>query len=90
MDIWAFLSISSAPKRESQKIRKMLVSIKFLSAILGPEMAAPIFMDTWKNAFFLQEKPMSIKFLLLGGGECRFYFYGRRDFSEKSFAHHAR
>ena len=25
-------------------------------------------MDTWKNAFFLQEKPMSIKFLLLGGG----------------------
>ena len=26
------------------------------------------FMDTWKNAFFLQEKPVSIKFLLLGGG----------------------
>ena len=25
------------------------------------------FMDTWKNAFFLQEKPMSIRFLLLGG-----------------------
>ena len=48
------------------------------------------FMDAWKNAFFLQEKPMSIKFLLLGGGglvfggggECRFYFYGRADFSE--------
>ena len=48
-------------------------------------------MDTWKNAFFLQEKPMSIKFLVLGGGyfgflggwgECRFYFYGREDFSE--------
>ena len=26
------------------------------------------FMGTWKNAFFLQAKPMSIKFLLLGGG----------------------
>ena len=48
------------------------------------------FMDAWKNAFFLQEKPMSIKFLVLGGGvfcvlgggECRFYFYGRADFSD--------
>ena len=50
------------------------------------------FMGAWKNAFFLQEEPMSIKFLLLGGGgvfwvlggggECRFYFYGRTDFSE--------
>ena len=38
---------------------------------------------------------MSIKFLvlgggilgfLLGGGECRFYFYGRADFSENSVA----
>ena len=47
------------------------------------------FMDAWKNAFFLQEKPMSIKFLVLGGGgilgffwggECPFYFYGRADF----------
>ena len=26
------------------------------------------FMDAWKNAFFLQEKPMSLKFLVLGGG----------------------
>ena len=51
------------------------------------------FMEAWKNAFFLQEKPMSIKFLVLGGGgifwvfgggggKCRFYFYGRGDFSE--------
>ena len=46
-----------------------------------------------ENASVLQEKPMSIKFLVLaggggefwvlgGGGECRFYFYGREDFSE--------
>ena len=47
------------------------------------------FMGAWKNAFFLQEKkPMSIKFLLLGGGvwgggECRFNFIGREDFSDK-------
>ena len=48
------------------------------------------FVGASKNAFFLQEKQMSIKFLLLegkgilgfGGGECRFYFYGREDFSE--------
>ena len=26
------------------------------------------FMDAWKNAFFLQEKPMPIKFPVLGGG----------------------
>ena len=47
------------------------------------------FMDTWKNAFFLQEKPKSVKFPFLGGvfwggGGCRFYFYGRADFSEMS------
>ena len=46
------------------------------------------FMDAWKKAFVLQEKPMSIKFPRFrggyfgfgGGGECRFYFYGRRNF----------
>ena len=52
-------------------------------------------MDAWKNASALQEKPMSIKFLVLGGwggilafgggGECRFYFYGRADFSDFHF-----
>ena len=26
------------------------------------------FMDAWKNAFFLQEKPVSRKFLVSGGG----------------------
>ena len=36
--------------------RKILVSVKFVSAILGPEMAAPIFMGArGNNAFFLQE-----------------------------------
>ena len=48
------------------------------------------FMDAWKNASVLQEKAMSIKFLVLGGGilgfwgggKCRFYFYGRGGFSD--------
>ena len=72
---------------------KILVSVKFVSAILGPEMGGCAnFMDTWKNAF-CRKKPMSIKFLVLGGGyfgflggggKCRFYFYGRADFSEFS------
>ena len=34
------------------------------------------FMDAWKNAFFLQEKPMSIKFLVLGGGGYLGFFLG--------------
>ena len=34
------------------------------------------FMDAWKNAFFLQEKPMSIKFLVFGGGGGYFGFGG--------------
>ena len=75
---------------DGYEIRKIiLVSVKFLSAILGPEMGASI--SWWKNAFFLQENPMSIKFLVLrgggvlgfGGGECRFYLYGRADFSDE-------
>ena len=49
-------------------IRKILVSVKFVSAILGAGNGCANFMDAWKNALFLQEKPMSIKFLVLGGG----------------------
>ena len=67
------------------------MSVKFVSAILGPEMGAPILWTPGKNAFFLQEKPMSVKFPFFwggggfwGGGECRFYFYGRADFSDPS------
>ena len=51
------------------------------------------FMDAWKKSVRSAGKAMSIKFLVLGGGgfwvfflggECRFYFYGREDFSEYS------
>ena len=65
------------------------MSVKFLSAILGPEMAVPILWTHGEKASVLQEKPVSIRFLVLGGGyfgfgggKCRFYFYGRGDFSE--------
>ena len=44
------------------------MSVKFLSAILGPEMAARILWTPGKKTSVLQEKPMSIKFLVLGGG----------------------
>ena len=49
------------------------------------------FMGTWKNCVLSAGKPMSINSLVLGGGgilgfgggrECRFYFYGRADFSD--------
>ena len=78
---------------QGPKIRKILVSVKLLSAILGPEMGVSILWTSGEKAFFPQEKPVSIKFLVFGGGEfgfflggggeCRFYFYGRADFSEK-------
>ena len=68
------------------------MSIKFLSAILGPEMGAPILWTPGKKKRPFCRKAMSIKFFVLGGGGvfwvflggagCRFYFYGREDFSD--------
>ena len=74
-------------------IRKILVSVKFLSAILGPEMAAPILWAPRISVFFLQENLHVHKiprfrggvFWVWGGGECPFYFYGRGDFSDMRF-----
>ena len=64
------------------------MSVKLVSAILGPEMAASILWTPGKNAFFLQDKPMSIKFpvlegggiLGLGGGEVPILFLWTRGF----------
>ena len=53
----ALLKIPSRHKSRHLYIRKLLVSVKFLSAILGPEMAAPILWTPRKNASVLQEKP---------------------------------
>ena len=68
-------------------VRKILsVSVKFVSAILGPEMAAPILWTPGKNAFFLQENLHVHKiprfwggggnFVLGGGGSADFIFMG--------------
>ena len=40
-----------------KEVRKILVSVKFVSAILGPETAAPILWTPGKDASVLQEKP---------------------------------
>ena len=63
------------------------MSVKFLSAILGPEMAAPILWAPGKMRSFCR-KTMSIKFLLLGfffwgGGSADFIFMGARIFLTK-------
>ena len=48
--------------------QKILVSVKFWSAILGPEMAAPILWTPGTNAFFLQENLHVHKIPRFGGG----------------------
>ena len=79
--------------RESENVSRVP---KFLPAILGPEIAAPILWASGKIAFFLHGNPHAHKiprfrggggigiFFGGGGGKCRFYFYGREDFSERS------
>ena len=72
----------------------------FLPTILGPEMAAPILWVPGKIALFLQGNLHAHKILrfsggvfwgvfralfLGGGGECRFYFYGRGELSDFMF-----
>ena len=44
------------------------MSVKFLSAILAPEMGASILWTPGKMRSFCRKRPMSIKFLVLGGG----------------------
>ena len=53
-------------------IRKILVSVKFLSAILGPEMAAPILWAPRISGFFLQENLHVHKIPRFRGGYCGF------------------
>ena len=51
----------------SANVRKILVSVKFMSAILGPEMAAPILWTPRISAFFLQENLHVHKIPRFGG-----------------------
>ena len=72
-----------------ENVRKIRVSVKFVSAILGPEMGAPILWTPGKMRSFCRKNHVrKIPFFfggVWGGGECRFYFYGRADFSENGF-----
>ena len=56
------------PVLEASDIREILVSVKFLPAILGPEMATPILWAPEKIAFFLQENRRAHKIPRFGGG----------------------
>ena len=71
------------------ELRKDLVSVKFVSAILGAEMAASIYgrlekcvLSAGKTHVHKIPRSRGGVFWVLGGGECRFYFYGRADFSD--------
>ena len=77
-------------QNEKFKFRKILVSVKSLSAILGPEMAVPILWAPGKMRSFCRKNnvhkipPFRGGILgFFGGGECRFYFCGREDFFDK-------
>ena len=84
-----FLSAMQPPQNckseKSSRVRKICVRNS------GAGNGCANFMDAWKNAFFLLEKPMSIKFLGLGGGILGFgggggsadFIFGRADFSEQ-------
>ena len=77
-------------------ITKILVSVIFFARnnYSGAGNGCANFMGAWSSreiAFFRQETSMPIKFLVFGGGgdlgfwrggECRFYFYGREEFSD--------
>ena len=56
------LSLRESLCQKNPRVRKIFVRDS------GAGNGCVNFMDAWKNAFFLQEKAMSIKFLVLGGG----------------------
>ena len=78
INFWGF------PCQKNPRVRKIFVRNS------GAGNGCVNFMDAWKNAFFLQEKSHVhiiprlgggvFSVFLGGGGECRFYFYGRADF----------
>ena len=70
----------------SRNFKKILVSVKFVSAILGPEMGAPILWTPGK-CVLSAGKTMSVKFPFFGGGfwgggggSADFIFMGARIF----------
>ena len=91
--IWTQLksvSVSLGEISYAPLFRKILVSVKFVSAILGPEMAAPILWTPGKMRSFCRKNRVhkiprfrgggDLGFF--GGGSADFIFYGRADFSD--------
>ena len=89
--LFSGVSLAFFQKSKGWRIRENLVSVKCLSAILGPEMGAPILWTPGKMRPFCRKSHVHRIPRLRGGGilgfggggECRFYFYGREDFSER-------
>ena len=85
-----FARIDSQKNQKNPRVRKIRVCNS------GAGNGCANFMDAWKKCVLSAGKPLSIKFLALGGGilglggggKCRFYFYGRGDFSEKKACFH--
>ena len=84
---------------KTTKNQKDLFSVRKISVRnSGAGNGCANFMGAWKNAFFCRKNAFFHRtFLVLGGGggvlwdffgggggKCRFYFYGRGDFSEKT------
>ena len=70
---------------EKTKIRKILVSVKFVSAILGPEMGAPILWTPGKMRSFCRKNhvrkiPLFWGFFFGGGGGVPILFLWARGF----------
>ena len=68
------------------------MSVKFFARNSGAGSGRANFMGAWKKLrSFCRKTSLPVQFLVLGGGvilgslgggeECRFYFYGREDFS---------
>ena len=80
-----FVIFVMTPNQKNPRVRKIRVRNS------GAGNGCANFMDTWKKCVLSAGKPMSIKFRVLGGdfwgggggGKCRFYFYGREDFSDR-------
>ena len=89
------ISTPPHPLQRRGSNQKILVSVIFLSAILGPEMGASIYgrqekcvLSAGKTHVHRIPRFGGGVYFGFWGGECRLYFYGRADFSDqrKGFA----
>ena len=70
----------NGPSLARDQNRIILVSVKIFVRNSGAGNGRANFMGAWKNALSLQEKPMPIKFLVLGGGILGSFQGGSADF----------